>query len=475
MFIEIVTSALAVLHGLAAIAVTLHVLLSHRDVRSSIGWIGLSWLSPFLGSAIYFAFGINRVQRRASHINLAPKDRSAAERRAGAAVIARTEPEAIATIARAGDAIAGLPLTAGNDLGLLEDGDEAYPVMLAAIAEAKTSIALSSYIFNDDSAGARFVNALIAAHGRGVAVRVLIDGIGSGYFRAQVFERLRAAGVPVARFLHDWAPWQMSFINLRNHKKVLVVDGTHGFTGGMNISALNIGGRGSIAVRDIHTRLSGPIVGHLMLTFARDWEFTTGESLGGPAWWPDLAAEGAGIPMRGVTSGPDESIGRIEAILATAIEQAQQRVRILTPYFLPEDTLMGVLRRAALRGVKVEIVMPEYSNHFYFNWAMRDHLQTMRLDVIDCFLTPAPFDHSKLMSVDGRWSAFGSPNWDARSMRLNFEFLVECYGQKAAAMIDRMIDAKLEGAKKLTHAMLAERPLPVKIRDASARLLLPYL
>ena len=467
-------------HVIAASFVTLHVLFAHREVRSSIGWIALAWLSPFIGSSIYLAFGVNRIARRARRLG-PPGAGSALEHRTRAPeVLSRAPTSGIMSIALAGDAITGLELTKGNSLELFRDGDAAYPAMLDAIDNAQQSIALASYIFASDSTGNKFADALIAASERGVAVRVLADGIGSGYFRAPVLARLHEGGVKVGRFLHDWAPWAMTFINLRNHKKMLIVDGKTAFTGGMNISDKNVSGENHCPkVRDVQARIEGPIVKQLMQSFSADWSFTTGEELAGEVWWPKIENSGTepsgDIPMRGVASGPDESLGRIEAMLATAVEQATKRIRIVTPYFLPEDRLFEVVRRAALRGVIVEILVPEKTNHFYFNWAITAHLTTFPLDGIDCYLSPEPFDHTKLMSVDGYWCNFGSANWDARSMRLNFEYQVECYGLEATGAVDAIIDAKIAKAKKLTAAMLAGRPTLIKLRDASARLLLPYL
>ncbi|MCB9994118.1 MAG: phospholipase [Hyphomicrobiaceae bacterium] len=455
--------------------VTLHVLLRRAEVRSSIAWIGLAWLSPFLGSAIYLAFGVNRVARRGSRIGLAAPgaDKGLAAQKALEVLGAKTS-EGILSLARTGDSISGLPLVKGNDLTLYRNGDEAYPAMLAAIASAKGSVALLSYIFRDDAVGQRFADALIAARRRGIEVRVLVDGIGSGYLRSPITERLRAGGVEVRRFLHEWLPWKMPFINLRNHKKILVVDGTIGFTGGMNISLENTMHEGQLAVQDVHAKVLGPVVGQLMMSFAEDWAFSSGERLNGEAWWPVLKRAGK-VTMRGISSGPDESLGSAEMILAGAIEQATERIRIVTPYFLPEDRLFETLRRAALRGVAVEIVVPAESNHFYFGWAMMAHLSSFSLDGINCHLSAQPFDHSKLVSIDGAWAGLGSANWDARSMRLNFEFLLECYGDPAVAQIDRMIDEKIVRSTRLTRSMLAGRSGLVKLRDASARLLLPYL
>ncbi len=478
-------SILGVAHVITASLVTLHVLLTHREVRSSMSWIGLSWLSPFVGTAIYVAFGVNRIVRRARRLGPAAGVCPLGEAIPATKILTGVPSSGIMSIALAVDNITGHGLARGNALELYLDGDLAYPAMLDAIENAKTSVALASYIFASDGTGEKFADALCAAHERGVAVRVLADGIGSGYFRAPVLDRLRSRGVQVGRFLHEWAPWAMAFINLRNHKKLLIVDGKVGFTGGMNIADKNVSRRdGCPKVRDVHARLEGPIVAQLLETFAADWSFTTGEDLKGEVWWPttpsrtaddQISALAGDIPMRGVASGPDESIGGIEAMLATAIEQATKRIRIVTPYFLPEERLFDVLRRAALRGVVVEIVVPEKTNHFYFNWALRAHLATFSLDGIDCYLSPAPFDHTKLMSVDGFWCTFGSANWDARSMRLNFEFQVECYGEEATGAVDAIIDAKMALSKKLTSAQLRERPTLMKLRDSGARLLLPYL
>ncbi len=471
---------LPIAHISAATGVSIHVLLTHRHVRSSIGWIALSWLSPFIGSSIYLAFGINRVVRRALKSGLGPcicdpEGMARAQNILMSGVHGADVPEAIIAIGKAGDTISGVALSIGNDMELYCNGNDAYPVMLEEIENAKHSIALAAYIFAPDNIGSKFAKALIDAKNRGVDVRVLVDGIGSGYFRSPVVEQLRAGGVNVDQFLHQWAPWAMTYINLRNHKKLLIIDGKIGFTGGMNISDENIDlAEKSIKVQDIQARIDGPVVAQLLQTFERDWEFTTSQTLEGNIWWPDIVGTG-NAAMRGISSGPDESIGQIEALFATAIEQAQKSIRIVTPYFLPEDRLFEVIRRAAMRGVLVEIFVPKKSNQFYFDWAIMGHMATFSLQGINTYLMPAPFDHSKLFSIDGEWCSIGSANWDARSMRLNFEFQVECYDREICAKVDALIDAKKANSSLLEEHMILERSMPVKLRDAGARLFLPYL
>jgi cardiolipin synthase A/B len=463
------TAFLAILHVLVACLVTGHVLLTKRDIGASIGWIGIVWLSPFLGGLFYVTFGINRVVRRARQLR--PRRRNDAPGRP--AVRDRPREDHLARLDRAAQRITRRPAEPGNNVRLLIQGDEAYPHMLEAIAQARASVALSSYILRADAVGERFVAALSAAQSRGVAVRVLIDGVGSGYFNSAAYRALYRGGVPVARFLHSLRPWRMPFLNLRLHKKILCVDGRIGFTGGLNIGAENVlAGRPQYPVRDAHFRFEGPVVAQLTETFVEDWQFTTGEELDGPAWFPGLDAAGT-VTARVVTAGPDQDIEKIEMLVLQAITCAQHSVAIMTPYFLPDDRLVTALALAAMRGVAIDIVLPARSNHGIFDWAVCAEIEPLLTAGCRIWRNPPPFEHSKLMTVDGTWCLVGSSNWDMRSFRLNFELNVEIYDPGLAAQLDRLI------AEKRVHPIgaddLARRSLPARLRDAGARLLLPYL
>ena len=468
-------------HMVAALFVTAHVLLNKRNVRAAIGWIGIAWLSPVVGPFLYFFFGINRVTRRALRLPMPSRrtvrgppdgpDAGVADRE----MVAERLAEQIATIAAVSARVTEQPLLPGNDIDMLGGGDDAYPVMLAAIDAATTSIAVQSYIFRADEVGTAFIEALSRARARGVQVRAIVDGIGSGYLWSPAVRRLRAAGIPVARFMHYVLPWRMPFLNMRSHKKVLVIDGVLGFTGGLNLGAENtriLHRRRQ--VNDVHFQVNGPVVGQLMLTFAEDWFFTRGEVLDDRVWWPDIPSAGH-ILARGISSGPDDDLGKLEAVMAVAVCEAKHRVRIVSPYFLPDQRLASALVLAALRGVEVQVVIPEKSDHPVVDWAMRAHLETFLKVGVSCHMTPLPFDHSKLVTVDGAWSLLGSANWDVRSLRLNFEFNLECYGEETAAMIDRLIDEKLSHGRALKAESLARHGLAVRFRDAAARLMLPYL
>jgi cardiolipin synthase len=451
-----------------AIGVTLHALLRKRRVSVAVGWIGLAWLSPIFGTALYLTFGINRVSRRARRLGTKPSDATKLPDTDDAVV-----PETLWPLDRAIRRITGLPAFAGNAVQMFRNGDAAYPVMLAAIREARASIALTSYIFRDDPTGREFCEALVEAKARGVSVRVIVDGIGGGYFRAPAYHRLTAAGVPAALFMHSALPWRMPFLNLRSHKKLLIVDGRTAFTGGLNISHPNrVALRPEHPIRDTHFRLNGPVVEQLAVAFAADWAFVAGENLDAEPWFADLEPAGTSV-ARAVTSGPDADVEKIEQVILQALACARKTVRFVTPYFLPDELVTGALAQAATRGITVDVIIPRVSDHPFIDWATRAHLDPLLRAGVRVWLDEPPFDHSKAMVVDDIWCFVGSANWDMRSFRLNFELNVEIIDAELAAELDRFMRGKMEA--RLSREDLAARVLPVRLRDAGVRLLLPYL
>ena len=455
--------------GLAlALLLTIHVLLNKREVGAAIGWIGLAWLAPISGSALYVLFGINRVARRARQLDLQPFRRTDDVSSTAPAVAAafRALDHAVKHITR-------LPLRDGNAVRLLQNGDEAYPAMLDAIRLAQRSVALSSYIFRNDRTGGTFFDALVGARARGVEVRVLIDGIGGGYFFHPIYRRLRAAGVPAALFMHSALPWRMPFLNLRTHTKLLIVDGTTAFTGGINIADENcVGLNPSDPVRDTHFRVVGPVVEQLAEAFTRSWLFATGEELHGDCWLPEVAPVGKTM-ARVVTSGPDADIEKIEHVVLHALNCAQHGIRLVTPYFLPSEVLTMALSLAAARGVVVDVIIPQASNHRFVDWATRAHVGPLLEDGVRIWLNDPPFEHSKMLVIDEAWCFVGSANWDMRSFRLNFELNLEIYDEDLAELLGRFMKTKMTA--RLTHEDLMKRSLSIQLRDASVRLLLPYL
>lgn len=457
-------------HVVLSLSVTLHVLLTKRETAPATGWIGICWFMPYMGSLLYWLLGINRVHRRARQL-------MDDETRDFSANLTRLRHEGHANfqpLMRMLDRLTEQPLLRGNQVRCLHDGDEVYPMMLEAIAQAEQSVLLCSYIFRDDAVGSQFVEALTAAHRRGVAVRVLVDGVGSGYIFSKIYHQLRRRDVPCARFMHSFQPWGMPFINLRNHRKILVVDGRLGFMGGLNIGAENLLKQPSfrLPVSDTHFHLQGPVVCQLTETFARDWSFVTNEELSGRRYFPSPEIAGD-VPARVVTSGPDNDVEKIEYTILQAIILARHHVSFMTPYFVPDNRFSTELGLAALRGVRVDIIVPRHSNHPQIDYARDAGLQ--RLVEVGChvWMGAPPFNHSKLMTVDGEWSFVGSANLDRRSLRLNFEVNIELHDRKLAHYLERFMEQQHH--HRVTLSEIMGWPLWKRVRDAALRLFLPYL
>ena len=460
--------AVSIAHLALALSVTLHVLTHNRNPGSAVSWIGLAWLSPVVGSVLYLLLGINRVRRRARSEGVAAPGDTIIEAQA-----APPGCEHLAGLELAARRISRRYALAGNAVEMLANGDAAYPQMIAAIRSASVSIALSSYIFRADVVGAEFTAALVDASRRKLEVRVLIDGYGGGYLSSATYRLLHRAGVPVARFMHSALPWRMPFLNLRTHRKILCVDGCLAFTGGLNIGAENVvANNPRHTVLDTHFRVEGPAVAQLCRAFAGQWYYTTGETLAGAAWFPQLAPAGDGL-ARAVTSGPDQDVEKIELLVLEAIACARTSIQVMTPYFLPDDRVITALALAAMRNIDVDIVLPEHSNHPSVDWAMRAHIGPLLAAGCRVWTHQPPFDHSKLMTVDGIWCMVGSSNWDMRSFRLNFEINLEVYHSALVEQVSTKINANRH--TRLLQADLDRRSLPVRLRDNAAHLMLPYL
>src|ERR1017187_1629339 len=460
---------------LASLLASAHALLHKRDTRAATLWIGFIWLMPAVGPLLYLALGVNRIRRRALLLGVHKTTRRGIPEDLG-------EPEHegaehLKLLARVVSRVVNRPLTPGNHVQPLVHGDEAFPAMLAAIESAKHTISMVSYIFDNDASGKLFADALGRAVKRGVAVRVLIDAAGTRYSWPPITYKLKHAQIPCAKFLPAslFTPWRAATINLRNHRKILVVDGRTAFTGGINIRHGNVlADNPKNPVRDLHFRAEGAVVTRLQEAFANDWTFTTGETLDDGIWFPE-SKECGNVIARVITDGPDADYDKLRWTLLAALAEAQTSVQILTPYFLPDTALVTALNLASLRGVRVDVILPAKNNLPFVHWASRALWWQVLERGCRIWLTPPPFDHSKLMIVDGHWVLFGSANWDARSLRLNFELDVECYGREFAQRMESVIEQKLHGARAVTLTEVDARSYPAKLRDAIARLFSPYL
>ncbi|MGA7801294.1 MAG: phospholipase D-like domain-containing protein, partial [Gammaproteobacteria bacterium] len=376
--------------------------------------------------------------------------------------------------ARISYAVTHRPLVGGNHIDILHNGEQAYPAMLQAIDNARQFVYLTTYIFEVNRSGRLFVEALVRAVERGVQVRVLLDGVGDLYWFPRASKALRRRGVPVARFLPPRLIPPAVHFNLRNHRKILVVDGTVAFTGGMNIGDRHLAGDAANAARvvDVQFRFTGPVAAQIEQVFVEDWRFVTGEQL---VPRPPPPANNSRAICRTIVEGPDEDMDKLPMILVGAVSAARERVWIMTPYFLPPRELIAALQAAALRGVEVNIILPAVSNLRFVHWATCNMLDELVNTGVRVYYQPPPFVHTKLFVVDDHYAQIGSANLDARSLRLNFELVTEIYDEIFAVELAQHFERVRADSERLSRAALGKRRLPRRIRDALAWLFSPYL
>jgi cardiolipin synthase A/B len=455
-----------------------HALLRKSDSRSALGWVGVCLTFPLAGPILYILFGVNRVKRSASRMRREVDELSASVPSAipsypSAAVNPTLLHHSFRQLERVGRNILGTELVGGNCVEPLFNGDEAYPVMLRAMEEARHSIYLTTYILDTDNLGLKFIDALARAAHRGVDVRVLIDGVGEKYSWPRASRLLAKKGVPTALFIPPRLfPPNLHF-NLRNHRKVLVVDGSLGFTGGMNISHKHVlDAKPAWPVADLHFVVHGPVASLLQDSFVDDWFFATKERIHPPVLFTEPTGD---CLCRTVVDGPNFEEDYLKTLLTAVISAATSSIRIMTPYFLPPHTFLSALKSARYRGVKVEILLPGRNNIPFVHWASRHILEDLLRNGISIAFQPAPFCHTKLMLVDGCYVHLGSANLDSRSLRLNFELTLEVLDQHLAIQLTRHFDAVMAKSRPVTRQELSGRSLPVRLRDAFFWLFSPYL
>jgi cardiolipin synthase len=436
-----------------------------KSPNATLAWLWAILLFPGIGGLLYLLMGSEKVRRQRL-----------------AAVAAVHHP--ITAIAPPEDRILGLPelsaingrtATGGNAADILPDGTSFFPVLLDAIHAARHHIHLEFYIWRPDRAGLMVLDALAKAAQRGVAVRVLVDEIGSLWTPRRFFAPLEAAGGRFSWF-RTFAPLSGRFqLNLRNHRKLVITDGTTALTGGMNIgNEYWGGGHGDPPHRDAAVRLRGPSVLQLAEVFAEDWLFATGESLTNSAFQPQ--AENCGlVGVQVVPGGPDNDLNEIQLTTLAILQQARERVWMMTPYFVPEPPLVAALQLAAMRGVDVRIMVPEKGNHAYLTHVTRSYFDDLLPHGVRLFRYHPRLLHAKVLSVDGHAAMLGSANLDIRSLRINFELNVLLSCPRAAATAEHLFLSNAANASEVTMAEHSNRSHWLRIAEAVCRPLAPLL
>lgn len=458
-----------------SISCAVHALFSKKDPRSAAAWIAVCLMWPLVGAIIYLLFGKNRIKTRARLLHgtaeIAHRGRA---RQEGAVKCSDAILPHYVGLSNLSAVTTQRPLVEGNYIELLVNGEEAYPRMLEAIDNARTSVYLASYIFDSRGIGQRFIDSLAAARARGVEVRVLIDGVGRLYSWPRADRKLRKAGVPVARYLPPSLLPPRFTVNLRNHRKILVVDGSLAFTGGMNIRNDHLvqSGKSRHRAEDIHFLVDGPIVAQLQKVLVNDWRFSSSLFINPPT--PAFGVRG-GACCRVISDGPNDDMDNLLRIMIGAIGVARQSISIMTPYFLPERELEMALQLAALRGVRVRIILPGSNNMPFVNWAAFHMLRDMMDSGVEFYLYNGVFVHSKLFVVDDYYTQIGSSNLDPRSLKLNFEVAVEYYSEASTAPLVDYFEHKLDSSRLLEQDKLTRRSPVKRFVGAFFWLLSPWL
>jgi cardiolipin synthase len=463
--------AIALLTVIASIIGALHALLTKNDSRSALAWVVFCLVLPIIGPVTYLILGINRTRQRAQG-SYQPGDLKGTGKSIREPVGTDFRPYSLI-----GETVTGYGLHSCDELTILENGEAFYPAVIEAISKATERVYLSTYIFQDGESGGQVVDALKAARSRGADVRIILDGLGGIAYPPGISRKLRKAKIPFEYFNPIQLLPPSLHINMRNHRKIAVVDSHTTFVGGQNISDRHLVSRtdNPKCAKDLHFRMRGKIVDDLERAFLRDWNHCTGDDSDSCFHPGNTNKTESDIWTRLILDGPNEHLDQLVEVMLGVFSVARSRIWIVTPYFLPGPEIVAALQGAALRGVDVRILLPERTNIHLAHYAAQHNLRYIMERDLNVFALPAPFIHTKAILVDDLYSLIGSANMDPRSLRLNFELGVEVFSREFASQLADYIEKNLANAHRVNDKLLGKEPLPIRIRNAVSWLFSPYL
>jgi len=348
------------------------------------------------------------------------------------------------------------PITAGNRIDVLLNGDETFPIILRDIKAAKSTITFAQYLFEGGTLATEFAQAFAERCRAGIEADILLDDHGSGKTPAEIIALMRDAGCHVEFFRRVEVPavifpWKLLQYNYRNHRRILVIDGRVGFTGGYGISDTWLGdGRTPEHWRDTNARIEGPAVKFLQAAFAESWLETTGTAIGGAGYFPRLEPVGK-LPAQIVSSSPAGGSFQNYMLFLLSINSARQTILIANPYFIPDDVMTEALLKAVRRGVRVIVLAPGKIDSQLTYTVSRSHYGRLLLGGAEIFEYQAALMHAKTMVIDGIWATIGSTNFDNRSFALNQELNLTVYDASLARRLEVIFQDDLKYSKKITY------------------------
>jgi cardiolipin synthase A/B len=366
-------------------------------------------------------------------------------------------------------------LTYASRIKILNNAGETFTAIFEAIEKATHHIHMEYYIFAEDKIGNQFKNLLIKKSREGIIVRIIVDDVGSWGLSNQFLNDLRINNVEIYSFMEVRFPRLTSQVNYRNHRKILVVDGIIGFTGGLNIADRYVEGLKDIGPwRDTHLQIEGDAVGGLQVVFAADWYFVIHENLEGKRYFPQ-SKEVKGVPVQISASGPDSDWDSIAQVFFSAIAGAKSRVYMASPYLMPTSEILYALKTAALSNVDVRILMPSKTDSLIPRWSSYSYIEEMLEAGVRIYFYEAGFLHSKYLIVDDVFATVGTTNLDFRSFETNFEVNAFIYDHAFTATLRKHFRADLRNSREIKLADWTERPWHFKLRESLAHIISPLL
>lgn len=478
---------LGLLNLLLTVGTITWVLMTKADSASAVAWCLVTIFVPFVGPLLFLLFGYQHVSRplrrkRRHKLAYRPPVPPAQFTPSGRLAPSASEAEATVTagLLRLAERFGAYPLTTGNQLDFYHEGRSAFDAMLEAIRAAGHHIHLETFIFQPDELGKQFLDLLTQKARAGVEVRLLYDAMGSRRLSSSLLRPLRQAGGRASPFL-PLNPFRRRLqINMRNHRKVLVVDGHVAFVGGLNIGDEYLGKVPRFGFwRDTHLRLQGPVVADLQRVFVEDWDFAAAERIqekeGKAGNYFQPKEVGGPYPVQVIESGPDRELKGIREIYFAAVLKARKRLWIASPYFVPDAGLLDALRLAGYLGLDVRFLGQLYPDKWIPQFAARYYWAEVLPAGVKVYQYTKGMMHSKVVLVDDQWASVGTANLDNRSLHLNFEVNCLIYSPQAVALLEEAFERDLRDSIRLERSVFARRPFAGRLLENACRLLSPIL
>lgn len=485
---------ITLLSYLIGIIITMNILLENRDPAKTLSWMMMFLLFPGVGIIIYIFSGRNI--RKHKLFKAKKKTKNLSEKKLSKHLeylknIVKTQQMLLERKELLGEdegaieervinlllRIGSFPYTTNNDVEIYKNGPEKFSRLIEDMENAKDHIHLEYFIIKDSCIAREIQELLIRKAKEGVDVKILYDDVACWRFKIHrdFLNELKEAGVKCAAFLPTKLPLLGGQLNYRNHRKIAVIDGKIGYTGGLNIGDEYMGLNKKFGYwRDSHIRIYGAGVHMLQMIFLIDWYLTTNEIISDKEYMPDLPHCGE-VALQVVGTGPDSQWEDIHYAFFSAISQAKKRVYIETPYFIPDESILKAIKTAALSGVDVRIVFPQKIDHFIVNIASYSYFDEVLDAGARVFLYQKGFIHSKVVIVDDEMASIGSSNMDLRSFMLNFEVNTFIYEKKTIEIIADQFYKDQEDSKELLRENFRTRNVVVRLAESISRLFSPLL